>query len=33
MSARLLVLDAGSAAGNNLIRSLWGGDPSLVVLG
>jgi len=33
MSARVLVLEAGSAAGNNLIRSLKAGDPSLVVVG
>ena len=33
MSARVLVLDAGSAAGNNLIRSLRVGDPSLVIVG
>jgi carbamoyl-phosphate synthase large subunit len=33
VSARLLVLDAGSAAGNNLIRSLKAGDPSLVIVG
>ncbi len=33
MSARLLVLAAGSAASNNLIRSLKAGDPSLVIVG
>jgi carbamoylphosphate synthase large subunit len=33
MSARVLVLEAGSAASNNLIRSLKAGDPSLVVFG
>ena len=33
MSARVLVLEAGSAAGNNLIRSLRAGDPSLVIVG
>ena len=33
MSARVLVLEAGSAAGNNLIRSLKAGDPSLVIVG
>ena len=33
MSARLLVLEAGSAASNNLIRSLRSGDPSLVIVG
>ena len=33
MARRLLVLRAGSAAGNNLIRSLREGDPSLVVVG
>jgi carbamoyl-phosphate synthase large subunit len=33
VSARVLVLDAGSAAGNNLIRSLKAGDPSLVIVG
>jgi len=33
LSARLLVLDAGSAASNNLIRSLRAGDPSLLIVG
>ena len=33
VGARLLVLEAGSAAGNNLIRSLRAGDPSLFVVG
>ncbi|HUL93462.1 MAG TPA: hypothetical protein VLV56_14050 [Burkholderiales bacterium] len=33
MSARLLILEAGSAASNNLIRSLKAGDPSLVIVG
>ncbi|HEY3230587.1 MAG TPA: hypothetical protein VGJ87_15290, partial [Roseiflexaceae bacterium] len=33
MSIRLLVLEAGSAAGNNLIRSLKTGDPSLLIVG
>ena len=33
MSVRLLVLEAGSAAGNNLIRSLKAGDPSLAIVG
>jgi glutathione synthase/RimK-type ligase-like ATP-grasp enzyme len=33
LSARVLVLEAGSAAGNNLIRSLRAGDPSLVIVG
>ena len=33
MSARLLILEAGTAAGNNLIRSLRAGDPSLVIVG
>lgn len=33
MSARVLVLEAGSAAGNNVIRSLKAGDPSLAVVG
>ena len=33
MSARILVLKAGSAASNNLIRSLKAGDPSLFVVG
>ncbi len=33
MSARLLVLEAGGAASNNLIRSLKAGDPSLFIVG
>jgi len=33
MGARLLVLEAGSAAGSNLIRSLQSGDPSLEIVG
>ena len=33
MNRRLLVLEAGSAAGNNLIRSLKSGDPSLDIVG
>ena len=33
MSARLLVLEAGSPASNNLIRSLRAGDASLVIVG
>ena len=33
LSARLLLLEAGSAAGNNLIRSLKAGDSSLVIVG
>jgi carbamoyl-phosphate synthase large subunit len=33
VSATVLVLDAGSAPGNNLIRSLRAGDPSLVIVG
>lgn len=33
MSARLLILEAGSAASNNLVRSLKTGDPSLVTIG
>jgi carbamoyl-phosphate synthase large subunit len=33
LSARLLVLEAGSAASNNLVRSLKSGDPSLVIVG
>src|SRR5579871_1928201 len=33
MGARVLVLEAGSAAGNNLIRSLKAGDASLHVVG
>lgn len=33
MSARLLILEAGSAASNNLIHSLKSGDPSLVIVG
>lgn len=33
MSARLLVLEAGHAPGNNLVRSLKAGDPSLLVIG
>lgn len=33
MSARLLILSAGSGAGDNFIRSLKIGDPSLVVVG
>lgn len=33
MRARVLVLEAGSAPGNNLIRSLRAGDPSLTVVG
>jgi len=33
VSARVLVLEAGSAASNNLIRSLKSGDPSLVIVG
>lgn len=33
MSPRVLVLDAGSAPGNNLIRSLRAGDPSLYIVG
>ncbi len=33
MAGRLLVLRAGSGAGNNLIRSLKTGDPSLFIVG
>jgi hypothetical protein len=33
MNARLLVLEAGYAASNNLARSLMAGDPSLVLIG
>jgi glutathione synthase/RimK-type ligase-like ATP-grasp enzyme len=33
LNARVLVLEAGSAAGNNLIRSLQAGDPSLTIVG
>jgi carbamoyl-phosphate synthase large subunit len=33
LSVRLLVLEAGSAASNNLIRSLKCGDPSLEIVG
>ena len=33
MSARLLILDAGSGASNNFIRSLKIGDPSLLIVG
>jgi carbamoyl-phosphate synthase large subunit len=33
VSATVLVLDAGAAPGNNLIRSLRAGDPSLVIVG
>ncbi|MEK7714630.1 MAG: hypothetical protein AAB387_04170, partial [candidate division NC10 bacterium] len=33
MAARLLVIGAGSGAGNNLIRSLRAGDPAFVVVG
>jgi carbamoyl-phosphate synthase large subunit len=33
LSARVLVLEAGSAASSNLIRSLRAGDPSLVIIG
>lgn len=33
MGARLLVLEAGSAPGNNLIRSLKAGDRSLTIVG
>lgn len=33
MSARVLILEAGYAASNNLIRSLKAGDPSLVIIG
>jgi carbamoyl-phosphate synthase large subunit len=33
LAARLLVLQAGSAPGNNLIRSLKAGDPPFVIVG
>lgn len=33
LGTRLLVLEAGSAMSNNLIRSLKAGDPSLVIVG
>jgi len=33
MARRLLILRAGSGAGNNLIRSLKAGDPSLFIVG
>jgi carbamoyl-phosphate synthase large subunit len=33
LSARLLILDAGSGASNNFIRSLKVGDPSLAIIG
>jgi len=33
MTVRLLVIGAGSGAGNNLIRSLRAGDPAFVVVG
>ena len=33
MSARLLILEAGSAASSNLVRSLKAGDPSLAIVG
>jgi hypothetical protein len=33
VTARVLVLDAGSAGANNLIRSLRAGDPSIVIVG
>ena len=33
MGNRVLVLDAGSSAGNNLIRSLRAGDRSLLTIG
>lgn len=33
MNARVLVLDAGSASGNNLIRSLKAGAPSWTIIG
>src|SRR5260370_39678884 len=33
MSVRLLVIGAGSGAGNNLIRSLRAGNPRFVVVG
>jgi glutathione synthase/RimK-type ligase-like ATP-grasp enzyme len=33
LNTRLLILEAGSAAGNNLIHSLKAGDPSLVIVG
>ena len=33
MNCRLLVMDAGSAAGNNVIRSLKAGDPSFFIVG
>ena len=33
MSPRLLILEAGGAAGNNLIRSLKAGDPSSFIVG
>ncbi len=33
MATRLLILGAGAGAGNNLIRSLRTGDPSLVIYG
>ena len=33
VTSRVLVLRAGSALGNNVIRSLKAGDPSLVILG
>jgi glutathione synthase/RimK-type ligase-like ATP-grasp enzyme len=33
VSARLLILEAGSAASNNLVHSLNAGDPSLVIIG
>jgi len=33
VAARVLIIGAGSAAGENLIRSLWAGDPALVLVG
>jgi len=33
MAGRLLILGAGSAASNNLIRSLRAGDPTMVIVG
>jgi glutathione synthase/RimK-type ligase-like ATP-grasp enzyme len=33
LNTRLLILEAGSGASNNLIRSLKAGDPSLVIVG